>query len=108
MTNSQEIVMPFATDVTGDASSICAATVASAFDGLIYIILISRSELAATITVFAVNLVSRLVTDIGTVHQGGLQVLCSRYLQEVCSSLSGGVWTYTKAKFLRSSAVLLQ
>ena len=84
-----------------------AATVASAFGGLIYKILISRPELATAITVFAVSLVSRSVTDTGTVHQGGLQFLC-RYLQEVYSSLSGGVWTYTEAELLDNSAVLLQ
>ena len=102
--------MPFARDVTIDASSVQlagTAIVASAFGGLIYKILISRPELAAAITVFAVSLVSRSVTDTGTMHQGDLQVLC-RYLQEVCSSSSGGVWTYTEAELLKSSAVLLE
>ena len=102
--------MPFARDVTVNAFSIqlpSAATVASAFGGLIYEILILRQELAAAITVFMVSLVSRLVTDTSTVHQGDLQVLC-RYLQEVCSNLSGGVWRYAKAELLESSAILLQ
>ena len=102
--------MPFARDVTVDASSVQlagASIVASAFGGLIYKILILRPELTATITVFAVSLVSCLVTDTGTLHQGDLQVLY-RYLQEVCSNLSGGVWRYAKAELLESSAILLQ
>ena len=86
--------VPFARDVAVDACSVQLAgpaAVASAFGGLIHEILISRPELAAAITVFAaVSLVSRLVTDTGRAHQGDLQVLC-RYLQEVCSSSSGGV-----------------
>ena len=80
--DSQEIGMPFARDVTVDASFIQlagVATMASAFGGLIYKILISRLQLVAAITVFAISLVSHLVTDTGTVHQGDLQVLC-RYL----------------------------
>ena len=76
------------------------------FGGLIYKILISRPEFAIVITVFALSLVSHLVTDTGTVHQGDLQVLCI-YLQEVCTSLSGGVWTYIEAKLLERSAILL-
>ena len=84
-TDSQKTRMPFARDVTVDASSVQLAgttTVASTFGGLIYKILISRPELAAAITAFAVSLVSNLVTDIGTMHQGGFQVLF-RYLREV-------------------------
>ena len=109
-TNSQEIGVPFARDVTIDACFVQlagATTVASAFGGLIYEIFISRSELAAAITMFALSLVSRLVTDTGTMHQGDLQVLC-RYLQEVCSNLSGDVWTYTKVELLESFTVLLE
>ena len=90
--------MPFVRDVTVvDACSIQLAglaTVASAFNGLIYKILISRPQLAAVIIAFTISLVSRLVTDTGIVHQGGLQVLC-RYVQEIYNNLSGGVWTYT-------------
>ena len=71
-----------------------------------YEMLISRLELVVAITAFVVNLVSHLVVGTGTVHQGGLQFLC-RYLQEVYNNLSGGVWMYTKAKLLHSSAILL-
>ena len=102
--------MPFARVIQIDACSVQlagAATIASAFKGLIYEILISRRELVAAITMFAISLVSHLVIDTGTVHQGGLQVLC-KYLQEVYSNLSGGVWTYTEAELLKSSAILLE
>ena len=102
--------MSFARDIAIDAclvQVVGATTIASVFGGLIYKMLISRLELAAAITVFAVSLVNCLVTDTGTVHQGDLQVLC-RYLQEVCNKLSGGVWTYTEAELLESSAILLQ
>ena len=109
--DNQETGMPFARDVTIDACSVQlagAATMASAsFNGLIYEVLLSRPELAAAITAFAVSLVNCLVTDTGIVHQVGLQVLC-KYLQEVYNSLSGGVWMYTKAELLESFAVLLQ
>ena len=66
--------MPFARDVQVDACFLQlagAAIIASAFGGLIYKMLILRLELAAAIIAF-VSLVSRLVTDTGTVHQGGL------------------------------------
>ena len=66
-----------------------------------------RPESAVVITTFAISLVNHLVNDTGTVHQGGLQVLY-RYLQEVYSSSSSGVWTYTKAELLDGSAILLQ
>ena len=101
--------MPYARDVQIDVCSIQlagATTVASAFGGLIYEMLISRPELAVAITMFVVSLISRSVPDTGIVHQGGLQVLC-RYLQEVYSSSSGGVWTYIEAELLESCAILL-
>ena len=102
--------MPFARDMAIDACSVQlagAATVALAFGGLIYKMLILIPELATAITAFAVVPISCSVIDTGTVHQGGLQVLC-KYLQEVCSNLSGGVWTYTKAELLKNSTVLLE
>ena len=70
-TDSQETGMPFARNMTVDASSVQlvgAATVASAFGGLIYKMLILRPKLAAAITTFAISLVSHSVTDTGTVH----------------------------------------
>ena len=90
-TNSQETGIPFARDMMVDASSVQlvgASTMASAFGGLIYEILIFlRLELAASITSFAARLVNCSMTKIGAVHQGGLQVLY-KYLQEVYSSSS--------------------
>ena len=65
-------------DIQVDACSVQlagAATVASAFGGLMYKMLISRPKLAAAITAFVVSLTSCLVTDTGTMHQGGLKVL---------------------------------
>ena len=70
-TDSQETGMPFARDVIVDACFVQlagTAIVASMFGGLVYEMLISRSELAVAITAFAVSLVSRLVTDTSTVH----------------------------------------
>ena len=74
-----------------------------------YEMLISRPELAAAIIAFPFSLVSHSMADTGTVHLGGLQVLC-RYLllQDVHNSLSGGVWTYTEAELLGNFSILLQ
>ena len=94
--------MPIARDIYVDACSIQlagSASVASAFGGLMYEMLISRPEIAVAVGAFAVSVVSLSVTDSGIVHGGAMQVLCT-YLQDVCGtsgSTSGGVWTYTGA-----------
>ena len=88
--------MPIARDIYVDACSVelaGSASVASAFGGLMYEMLISRSDIAAAVGAFVVDVVSRLVTDAGIVHGGAMQVLC-RHLHEVCDP-SSSVWTYT-------------
>ena len=70
------------------------AHVLSAFVSLMYDLLVSRPELAATVVSFAVGVVSRSVVDIGIVHCGALQVL-TRYLHEVhvrSSSVAHSEW----------------
>ncbi|MCO5591488.1 hypothetical protein L7F22_045472 [Adiantum nelumboides] len=58
------------------------ASIASAFCGLMYEMLISRPNIVATVGAFAVDVVSRLVTDAGIVHGGAMKILCS-HLHEV-------------------------
>lgn len=90
--------MPIARDICVDACSVRLAglaSVASAFSGLMYEMLISRLDLAGVVGAFAIGVVSRSMTDIGIEHGGVMQVL-HRYLQDVCG-MSGGVWTYTGA-----------
>ena len=63
------------------------AHVSSAFESLMYDLLVSRPDIAATVGAFAVGVVSRTMTDIGIEHMGALQVV-TRYLQQqvhVCS-----------------------
>ncbi|MCO5606344.1 hypothetical protein L7F22_060532 [Adiantum nelumboides] len=78
--------MPIARDIYVDACSIelaRSACIASAFGGLMYEMLISRSDIAAAVGAFAISVVSRLVSDADIVHGGAMQVLC-RPLHEVC------------------------
>ena len=82
--------MPIARDIHVDSCSVQlarSASVASAFGGLMYEILISRPEIAAAVGAFAVGVVSHMVIDTGIEHGGAVQVI-TRYLQDVraCSS----------------------
>ena len=63
------------------------ARVASAFESLMYDLLVSRPDIAAAVGAFAVGVVSRMVIDTGIEHGGAVQVI-TRYLQDVraCSS----------------------
>ena len=100
--------MPIARDIYVDACSVQlagSASVASAFGGLMYEMLISRPDIAAAVGAFAVSVISLLVADTGIVHGGAMQVLCS-YLQDVCGT-SGSVWTYTGAESLANSSASL-
>ena len=97
--------MPIARDIYVDACSVHlagSASVASAFGGLMYEMLISRPDIAAAVGAFAVAVISLSVTDTGIVHGGAMQVLC-RYLQDVCGTF-GSVWTYTGAESLTDSS----
>ena len=69
------------------------STVASAFGILMCDLLVSRPDLAAAVGAFAVEIVSRLVTNIGIEHGGAMQVITG-YLQDVraCSSRDTHVW----------------
>ena len=70
-TDSHETGMLFARDVMVDVCFVQLAgapTVATAFGGLIYKIVILRPKLVAAIIAFAASLVSCLVTDTGIVH----------------------------------------
>ena len=91
--------MLIARDIRVDACSVqlaSTASVASAFGGLIYEMLISRAHLAAVVGAFAVGVVNYSMIDVGIDHGGDMQVLRS-YLQDVCG-MSSGVWTYTRAR----------
>ena len=58
------------------------AHVSSAFESLVYDLLVSRPEVAAAVVAFAVGVVSRSVADTGIVHGGDMQILTG-YLQGV-------------------------
>ena len=93
--------MPIAKEICVDACLVQlagTASVASAFGDLMYEMLISRPHLAAAVGAFAVGVVSYSMTDAGIEHGGGMQVLHT-YMQDVCG-MSGGVWTYTRARQL--------
>ena len=80
--------MPIARDIYVDACSIelaGPASIASAFGGLMYEMLISRPDLAAAVGAFVAELIGRTVTDHGIEHGGVMRVL-DRYLQECMSS----------------------
>ncbi|MCO5593055.1 hypothetical protein L7F22_047060 [Adiantum nelumboides] len=68
-----------------DASSLDeltrSASIASAFCGLMYEMLISTPDIAVAVGALAVGVVSQLVTDAGIGHGGAMQVLC-RHLHE--------------------------
>ena len=66
---------------------------ASAFGGLMYEMLISRSDIAVEVGAFAIRVFNLSVIDVGIAHGGVMQVLCT-YLQDVYGT-SSGVWAYT-------------
>ena len=74
--------MPIARDIHVDACSVQlagSASVALAFSGLMYEMLISRPDIAAVVGTFAINVISLSMNDASIVHGGNMQVLC-RYL----------------------------
>ena len=95
--------MPIARDIHVDACLVRLvglASIASAFGGLMYEMLISRPDIAAAVEAFTVSAISLSVTNAGIVHGEAMQVLC-RYLPEVCPR-SGSVG-YTEAKLPSTS-----